>query len=301
MTWGKVDDNLAFHPKVMVAGNEAMGLWVRSLSYCCQQLTDGFVSDAIVLALGGAGVADVLVSAGLWHEVEGGFQFNDWSHYQPSGRDERERRTRISALRSEAGKKGMESRWDNKPNNKLITNGQQKAYQNDNPEPEPEPEEKTIPANDVRDDVKSLCDSLVAGMTANGVRKPSVTDAWLKDARLLLDKDEIPLGEALRVLRWSQQDSFWKTNILSIPTFRKQFDRLRLASERDVRPPEEAKRERELEESRKRRQRELEHGEKMRREMAELAEQAVPAPRCRHDKILVVCDVCVRELANEVQ
>lgn len=84
MTWGKVDDNLAFHPKVIVAGNEAMGLWVRALSWSAQQLTDGVIPMPIIAALHGETASIKLVECGLWHEVDGGYEFNDWTDYQPS-------------------------------------------------------------------------------------------------------------------------------------------------------------------------------------------------------------------------
>lgn len=84
MTWGKVDDNLAFHPKVIIAGNEAMGLWVRALSWSAQQLTDGVIPEAIIQALHGQDASQALVGAGLWHEVAGGYEFNDWADYQPT-------------------------------------------------------------------------------------------------------------------------------------------------------------------------------------------------------------------------
>lgn len=84
MAWGRIDDNLALHPKVLQAGNEAIGLWVRALSYSCQQLTDGHVSNTIVDMIGSRALADRLVTSGLWHEVEDGYQFNDWHDYQPS-------------------------------------------------------------------------------------------------------------------------------------------------------------------------------------------------------------------------
>jgi len=84
MAWGKVDDNLTFHPKVLIAGNEAMGVWVRALAWAMQQLTDGFIPHDIVVAIKGAKIAPLLVTGGLWHEVEGGYQFNDWCEYQPT-------------------------------------------------------------------------------------------------------------------------------------------------------------------------------------------------------------------------
>jgi hypothetical protein len=83
MVWFRVDDNLAFHPKAMQAGNAAMGLWVRAGSWCTQQLNDGVVPREIVAALGGNEfVADDLVAAGLWHEHPKGYEFHDWKGYQ---------------------------------------------------------------------------------------------------------------------------------------------------------------------------------------------------------------------------
>ena len=129
MTWAKVDDNLAFHPKVLKAGNEAMGVWVRAMSYSAQQLTDGFIPREIVFAFGAEDVADQLVVSGLWHEASGGYEFNDWCEYQPSAADEKERRSAISRKRSESGRVGAGKRWQN--DSKPIAN------ENDLPSPLP--------------------------------------------------------------------------------------------------------------------------------------------------------------------
>lgn len=79
MPWFKVDDTLAFHAKVVVAGNAAMGLWVRAGAWSAQQLTDGFVPDHMVLMLGNRGQAKALVGAGLWVQGEGGYWFHQWA------------------------------------------------------------------------------------------------------------------------------------------------------------------------------------------------------------------------------
>lgn len=49
---------------------------------------------------------------------------------------------------------------------------------------------------------------------------------WEKEADRLLRIDKRPLPEALEVLSWSQSDSFWRGNILSMGKFRKQYDQL---------------------------------------------------------------------------
>lgn len=75
-----------------------------------------------------------------------------------------------------------------------------------------------------------LCARLRDHIAANTDRPPNITQSWRKDARLLLDRDGIPFDEAVRVLDWSQQDSFWRSNILSMPKFRKQFAQLQIKS-----------------------------------------------------------------------
>lgn len=84
MPWFKVDDNLGFHHKVIAAGNPAMGLWVRAGSICAQQLTDGFVPDHMIAAMGTTAQAQRLVKVGLWDRVKGGYSFHGWSERQPS-------------------------------------------------------------------------------------------------------------------------------------------------------------------------------------------------------------------------
>jgi hypothetical protein len=85
MTWFKVDDNLALNPKVIMAGNAAMGLWVRAGSWSGQQLTDGFIPLPIIQVLTGGDIAlaDTLVDVGLWYHEPDGYRFKDWDEYQP--------------------------------------------------------------------------------------------------------------------------------------------------------------------------------------------------------------------------
>lgn len=94
MPWFKVDDNLAFHHKAVAAGNAAIGLWVRAGSFCSQQLTDGFVPDHMIASLGTVGQAERLVDVRLWHRVEGGYAFHEWSNdgRQPTRQSVEQRR-----------------------------------------------------------------------------------------------------------------------------------------------------------------------------------------------------------------
>jgi hypothetical protein len=76
----------------------------------------------------------------------------------------------------------------------------------------------------------ALCRRLAELMLANDPKAKVEPESkrWLDAARLLVDSDGRHFEEALAVLEWSQQDEFWRTNVLSMPTFRKQYPRLRM-------------------------------------------------------------------------
>ena len=117
MTWFKVDDTLHSHPKVRKSGLNAVGIWVMAGSYASAYKTNGFVPDWWVRELGRQGVtaAQRLVKTGLWDIAdsdEPGYQFHDWSDYQPLSDDierdrelarERQKRSRERKSRHAAG------------------------------------------------------------------------------------------------------------------------------------------------------------------------------------------------------
>lgn len=78
-----------------------------------------------------------------------------------------------------------------------------------------------------------LCDVLAAELDANGV-KYSVTQRWLDAARLMVDRDGRDPHQAKALIEWACRDSFWAANIQSMPTFREQFDKLRMHRDRAV-------------------------------------------------------------------
>ncbi|MFI1525449.1 hypothetical protein [Streptomyces griseus] len=84
----------------------------------------------------------------------------------------------------------------------------------------------------IRPDVEQACSLLAELMAANGCRRPEITKEWRDAARLLMDKDGVALADVLGAIRWSQADQFWRSNILSMPKLRKQYDALRLQAQR---------------------------------------------------------------------
>lgn len=126
MTWLRVDDEWANHPKVRAAGLHGRALWIVAASMCASRNTDGLVEAAMVKdyvyysEVDGDIAVAALVASGLWHDsrtiarcdrcsdangklVKGAFYFHDWLEYQFT-KDEakipahRKRKARNSAL-----------------------------------------------------------------------------------------------------------------------------------------------------------------------------------------------------------
>lgn len=103
MSWFKVDDRLWTHPKWLATPPAARGLWVSAGSWCAMNGSDGRVTVAILRVLGhSVGQARALVHSGLWREVDGGFEFHDWTEFQPLAAESQAKR----AARAEAGRLG---------------------------------------------------------------------------------------------------------------------------------------------------------------------------------------------------
>ena len=64
---------------------------------------------------------------------------------------------------------------------------------------------------------------------------PPTLKKWEEVINLMLSKDSISVDRIESVLRWLPSNDFWKTNILSANTLRKQFDALELKMEADAR------------------------------------------------------------------
>lgn len=82
-----------------------------------------------------------------------------------------------------------------------------------------------------REDVERVCAHLADKVEENGSKRPTITNEWRREARLLLDeKRPIPVtvDRVINAIDWATADHFWHRNILSMPKLRKQWERLRL-------------------------------------------------------------------------
>jgi hypothetical protein len=139
VAWFRVDDQFAEHSKVLdvraKAGWAPVGLWLGAGTWANRNLSDGFVPRSWVTLNDGLEHAEVLVEVGLWLEdgARDGWTFKDYSEYQPSRADVEEKRAKVSAARSAAGKKSAAARQQT--GNKRGTNAEQVV----NPVPDPDP------------------------------------------------------------------------------------------------------------------------------------------------------------------
>ena len=257
MTWFKVDDSFWSHPKVLAVSSAAVGLWVRAGSYCAQHVTDGFLADSAGTLFGRDfdTLADELVEAGLWLKTDGGYQFHEWTEYQPSKesvvqkraadrqRKAKARGKRTAVLADSAGTPNgvaLESVLPD-PTRPYISITSKEVIRSESadtdqkpkkpgntPAPKPEPE--------VREDVKAVIEAFQASLDARDVKRGRVTKAWRDAARLMLDRDGRTVEQVQRCCQWLAQDPFWRKNILALPKLREQYDRLRLAAESERTP-----------------------------------------------------------------
>ena len=252
--WAPVDTGYLDNPKmldVLDASGTATLMHLASILYCAQHLTDGHISPGVARRKVGATKEDdrLLIDAGLWHEA--GHDCAECPQPEPNKvyvhdflqhNRTAAKAKRVSERRSEAAR----ARWaktkadDAPPMQSALQGAQQSAMQNGDVcnaerEREREKEREIVTSEDVtppRPDVEQLCRHLQERIVANGSKRPNVTKKWRDSARLMLDTDGRTAEQIAYLIDWSQNDEFWKGNILSMPKLREKFDTLRMQSQR---------------------------------------------------------------------
>lgn len=96
----------------------------------------------------------------------------------------------------------------------------------------PSDDSTTTDAEADRDDINRVCAHMADSVHQRTGRRPNITRAWRTAARLMLDRDQRTEADIIAAINWSANDDFWRANILSLPTLRKQYDRLSLQAAR---------------------------------------------------------------------
>jgi hypothetical protein len=132
MPWFVVDDSAHTHPKIIKAGNAAVGLWMRCGSYAAQHLTDGIVPGDIARMYGTPPQINKLIKLGLWHPAghtcpnpkcaqpdDGDYAMHDYLTYNPTRKTVIARREK-AAERQRRHRGQMEPEPPNPPTNREL-------------------------------------------------------------------------------------------------------------------------------------------------------------------------------------
>ncbi|ALY07703.1 hypothetical protein PP505_gp62 [Gordonia phage Dorito] len=232
--------------KVMPLSDKAFRCLVEATLWSRKQMTDGLLPSRYAVARWSLEVLQELASNDplkpSLEEVEEGWMIRDFAEHQETKADIEARRER----NKEAGRKGGLAKSKRSAKRGAKHSASEVVSEN---VAETETYITTSRSNSNEEepnriDVHQLVSELAKACRERGVKVPDSLDGWTTDARRLLDIDHRPLAEALDVLRWSQTDPFWSTNILSMGKFRKQYDQLRLkAGVKPTADPEELVRE----------------------------------------------------------
>lgn len=145
MTWGRLDDGLCQHPKVIGLSHEAFRLFVASICYANHNATDGRMSwNALYGVPTGLGRAPVrrrvteLVDARLLDVDGDAFVIHDFLTYNPSAATVATKRDELREARAKAGREGAKAKWQT--DGKSMANDEQThgpKTQTENPVPTP--------------------------------------------------------------------------------------------------------------------------------------------------------------------
>jgi chromosome segregation ATPase len=106
-------------------------------------------------------------------------------------------------------------------------------------EPTVEEDAPEVEGKETQIDVE-LTDLLVTRMLENNANSKTVKNLtlkrradWINSCRLMREKDERDPEQIRAMIEFSQKDTFWRSNILSMPKLREKFDQLWLKAEQN--------------------------------------------------------------------
>src|SRR5690606_14924210 len=102
--------------------------------------------------------------------------------------------------------------------------GGEGVRENPPPAPAPAPAKRSLPSEAIQ--LARRLAQLVLERDPKNQHAKKGADAWADPIRLLHERDGRSWDEIREVLEWSQQDPFWRQNILSGDKLRKQFPAL---------------------------------------------------------------------------
>ena len=223
----------ADHPKIQCLSDAAFRAHVEMILYARRYMTDGRIPKRFAKRFATESLSELLsnddANPSLYEGEDGDYWLHGFADMQET-RDEIETRRLVNA---ENGRRGGLARKRNAKRTASESLSKGSSENVAETETETETDKSSSSANadaseDGRDDVDDLCRHLADRIVGNGNKAPTIGKTWKRAARLMLDADKRDEAEAHRLIDWCQADSFWMSNILSMPKFREKYDQLRL-------------------------------------------------------------------------
>jgi len=219
---------------VMLMSNQAVGCYIKLL--CINWKQGSVPSDIETLAL--LCGEDGSTMARLWLSLKPCFKANENGRLiNPRLEQERQKQINFRKERSKSGKKGAvklwkqkekEGKWLSHSSAIVDVNGLAIALQSSSSssssslELELDKEPFVESSDELR--LSKLLSSLI--LKNNPKAKKPNFQTWAKHVDLLIRVDNRTVNEIEEVIRWCQQDDFWRSNILSTKKLREKFDQL---------------------------------------------------------------------------
>jgi hypothetical protein len=107
VAWVKLDDSFWSHPKVMAAGNEIAGAYVRMLCYSASHLTDGRVPEEAARVIAKQRTLDLLQEFSFIEANGTGFVIPDYLDFNPSREKVLEERRKAAERQAKSREKSQ--------------------------------------------------------------------------------------------------------------------------------------------------------------------------------------------------
>lgn len=254
MSWVRIEANMPQGLKFVHAPSSAGWLYMTALCWSALNLTDGFIPDSQIYKL--TNDNERIVDAAVhflcrvqpgaenpaWERRDGGYAIHGYLD-EKYGNPTKARMEAAQELGRHGGRVSAQKRRETQgrpqggpqgiprtPTPLAAEEGLNPIPSHPIPSPNGESRELAL-----AQDVELLCSTMQA-LVAERAKRPDVTATWRTEAMRILVNDRRPLQEALTVMRWAAADDFWRANVLGIPKFRKQYDRLKLRMESERRP-----------------------------------------------------------------
>lgn len=182
MSWFRLDDQGAFHVKVLDAGNEAYGAWCRAGQWSSAQLTEGFIPKKIALMVARPRIWQRLCDAKLCDLRDDGWQIHDFLDWNPSAAEVRGKR----AVRADAGRRGgLRSAERRASNGQAIASANAEGVASASREAKSNP----VPSRPVPSRSQEICDRELTRERPSETRKIARATKPAKEPETLIPSD----------------------------------------------------------------------------------------------------------------